>query len=354
MKKDIRNKIVISGACIIVSICIAGFPRDMFSEESHSSQKTDVLKGIEKLEHIEGYDIYEIESEIQSVRNNMEAEQPHAAKETITEAQTEQITEPAPVEDTTTESVDKETQTILESGQSAYEAAQSGYETAQSEHEPEQREYELQQNGYEPEQNPVIEEPILNESNAADEYVMAGLDVNSYNYKEIFANSVVMGDSISEGLVSFNMLNSSSVIAKVGVSLTALDGALATVTQLSPQNVFLYYGLNDVGHVKYDYDRFRNEYESFVVRLKEALPNANIYANLLFPVNDWTLIGPWYDNLDPYNQVIIDVCMQYGIVCLDNRDIVREEYYASDGYHFNRAFYPQWLYRMAIGAGLIQ
>ena len=80
------------------------------------------------------------------------------------------------------------------------------------------------------------------------------------------------------------MLNSSSLIAEMGVSLTALDGALATVTQLSPQNVFLYYGFNDIGHVWDDYDRFRDEYESFIVKLKQALPDAKIYANSLFPV----------------------------------------------------------------------
>lgn len=173
------------------------------------------------------------------------------------------------------------------------------------------------------------------------------------NYKEIFANSVVMGDSIAEALGEYNMLNSSSLIAEMGVSLTALDGALATVTQLSPQNVFLYYGFNDIGHVWDDYDRFRDEYESFIVKLKQALPDAKTYANSLFPVLNLDTIGnAFYADVSPYNQIIKEICEQYDIAYLDNTGLVKDEYYAEDGYHFKSDFYPYWLNSMAQGAGL--
>ena len=131
-----------------------------------------------------------------------------------------------------------------------------------------------------------------------------------------------MGDSIAEALGEYNMLNSSSLIAEMGVSLTALDGALATVTQLSPQNVFLYYGFNDIGHVWDDYDRFRDEYESFIVKLKQALPDAKIYANSLFPVLNLDTIGnAFYADVSPYNQIIKEICEQYDIAYLTIPDL---------------------------------
>ena len=55
-----------------------------------------------------------------------------------------------------------------------------------------------------------------------------------------------------------------------------------------------------------------------------------------------------------YNQIIKEVCEQYGVVCLDNTGIVKEEYYEPDGMHFKMSFYSYWLYSMALGAGMIK
>ena len=40
------------------------------------------------------------------------------------------------------------------------------------------------------------------------------------------------------------------------------------------------------------------------------------------------------------------------IAYLDNTGLVKDEYYAEDGYHFKSDFYPYWLNSMAQGAGL--
>lgn len=177
--------------------------------------------------------------------------------------------------------------------------------------------------------------------------------IRTGNYKELFANSVIMGDSITESIVGYGFLNSSSVVAEMGISLTSLDGHLAAVTELKPKYVFLAYGSNDIGHVGEDFGLFREEYESFVKELKKALPKANIYVNSIFPVQEQQIISNGnYANVDQYNQVIKEMCQDNDLEYLDNSNIIKDEYYEPDGYHMVADFYPYWLNNMAKGAGL--
>ena len=83
-------------------------------------------------------------------------------------------------------------------------------------------------------------------------------DIVNRNYKEIFANSVVMGDSIAEALGEYNMLNSSSLIAEMGGKPNRIRWRACDCYAVKPAKCFpLYYGFNDIGHVWDDYDRFR-------------------------------------------------------------------------------------------------
>ena len=68
------------------------------------------------------------------------------------------------------------------------------------------------------------------------------------NYKSLFSSSVVMGDSISEAFTEYDLLNASSVVAKIGVELDELDDQIKTVADINPQVIFLSYGMNKWGY----------------------------------------------------------------------------------------------------------
>lgn len=55
-----------------------------------------------------------------------------------------------------------------------------------------------------------------------------------------------MGDSITEGFTEYDILNTSSVVAKIGVHLDELDEQIKQVKKLSPGIIFLSLGMNDV------------------------------------------------------------------------------------------------------------
>ena len=66
------------------------------------------------------------------------------------------------------------------------------------------------------------------------------------NYKEIFKNTVFIGDSQTEGLKEYNILNSTSVLAKKGSNLVDARNYIDSLSNLNPSTTFLLYGMNDI------------------------------------------------------------------------------------------------------------
>lgn len=177
--------------------------------------------------------------------------------------------------------------------------------------------------------------------------------INNRNYRAIFANSVIMGDSISEALTEYDILNASSVIAKIGVELDELDEQVARVEKLNPQIIFLSYGMNDVIATNGDTDKFVKQYDALLKELQKKLPDTKLFVNSIFPVQKQEIERePAYKKLDDYNKALRELCDKRQIAFIDNTDLVSDNYYEEDGVHFKITFYPFWLNHMAEVAAL--
>lgn len=178
-------------------------------------------------------------------------------------------------------------------------------------------------------------------------------EVNNRNYKAIFANSVIMGDSISEAFTEYDILNASSVIAKIGVELDQLEDQIGKVEKLNPQVIFLSYGMNDIIATNGDTDEFVKQYDSLIKDLQNKLPNTKLFVNSIFPVQEQEIEQePAYEKLDDYNEALRELCDKRQIAFIDNTDLVSDHYYEEDGVHFKASFYPYWLNHMAEVASL--
>lgn len=171
--------------------------------------------------------------------------------------------------------------------------------------------------------------------------------------KEIFASTVVMGDSITAGFAEYDVLNASSVVAEIGVSLDGLDEQIKKVKELNPQVVFMSYGMNDILSTKGDTDLFVKKYRAVIDKVKEELPDTKIFINSIFPVQEKKAEEePEYKNLEKYNEALREMCDKLQIAFVDNTALVSEEYYEGDGVHLKSDFYPVWARRMAELASL--
>lgn len=177
--------------------------------------------------------------------------------------------------------------------------------------------------------------------------------IKNRNYRAVFANSVIMGDSISEAFTEYDLLNASSVMAKIGVELDELDDQVEGVAKINPQVIFLSYGMNDIIATRGDTEEFVKQYDALIKKLQEKLPDTKLFVNSIFPVQQQEIDRePAYADLDSYNEALHALCDKRQIAYIDNTELVSDQFYEEDGVHFKSAFYPYWLNRMAEVASL--
>lgn len=175
-----------------------------------------------------------------------------------------------------------------------------------------------------------------------------GTKDDAANYKAVFQNAVIMGDSITEGMLEYDILNASSVVAKIGSSVVDLDDQIEIVQKINPQIIFLAYGMNDIRTTNGHAEVFRESYEKLLNDLKKKVPNARIFVNSIFPVQDKVVEEiPEYQALNKYNKQLKKLCDKYQLTFIDNTSLVSEDDYEPDGIHLKSSFYPYWLDHMA-------
>ncbi len=173
------------------------------------------------------------------------------------------------------------------------------------------------------------------------------------NYKAIFSDSVIMGDSISEAFTEYDLLNVSSVVAKKGVHLDELEEQLSCVQSINPQVIFLCFGKNDIVSANGDVDLFIEKYSALIQKLQSKLPDTKIFVNSVFPVKDEVIKQePAYEKLSDFNKALANMCDKKQIAFIDNTEIVSDSDYEEDGIHFKAEFYSSWLNRMSEVASL--
>lgn len=178
-------------------------------------------------------------------------------------------------------------------------------------------------------------------------------DMANRTPKALFVNSVVMGDSITEGFAAYDVLAASSVIADIGVELIDLGDEIEKVENLNPQVIFLAYGNNDIEATNGNTELFETQYKKALAEIQDAVPDARIFINGILPVSSSVLDArPWYNNIDAYNEVLRSICDEKNLTYIDNSGIVSEDLFEQDGIHFQSAFYPLWAQNMAEVAAL--
>lgn len=165
------------------------------------------------------------------------------------------------------------------------------------------------------------------------------------NYIDKFSNSVILGDSRAEGLTGYGILNNSSVVANKGRNLITAekDGDIQKAINLSPKNVFLTYGINDIGSYE-DEEAFANQYKKVIDKIKKQLPNSTIYVNSIFRVSDAAYAKrPEFKKISNYNTALKKMCKNLGVTYIDGSSCVQNDLYEPDGIHFKPQFLKNWL-----------
>lgn len=194
-----------------------------------------------------------------------------------------------------------------------------------------------------------------NKVKKAKQKIVSKQQQNQVTFSTRFENSVILGDSMPEALIDYRLLFSNTVLAIRGRRSDTCDEEINKAIQLSPQHIFLCYGMNDIPYYRKNITTFITNYTKQINKLKKALPNSKIYINSIIPMADFVYRdNPIYRQDKKYNQELQKMCEQLHVNYIDNSQTMNwtTATYEFDGMHPKFPYYPLWLNHMAEAANI--
>ena len=190
-------------------------------------------------------------------------------------------------------------------------------------------------------------------SSTSEEGVLGDI-LTDVQIKQVFQGTVIVGDSITESIAEYGFLDTSIVVAKLGLRIDAADEQISTAISLNPSVFFLSFGANDLEIYNGDSSAFIAAYKEKIDQIKAALPETPIYINSILPIQQSAIDqNPALAYYDSFNQALASFCEESGCTFIDDSFLVDENMYEPDGEHMVYSYYPKCLTYMAERAGLV-
>lgn len=182
----------------------------------------------------------------------------------------------------------------------------------------------------------------------------ASLADGSLDYREVFATSVFVGDSVMDGFDVY--MHMPHTYTEVGATLSKhLPSVIDKVISNYPDYIFIRYGVNEMDVTDEAATNFANKFKEYIKKLKANLPNTKIFVLGLTPVGP-TALGKSqrFGNVAVYNAKIKTFCMELGVGFYENSYLFLEHtyLYSKDGIHIGHELYKIWLRDMVTGLGI--
>ncbi len=169
--------------------------------------------------------------------------------------------------------------------------------------------------------------------------------------EEFFNRALFIGDSITEGISAYGLLDETNVLAFKGLTILKAEKEIDTIIKRNPDKIYILLGSNDLLYGM-DSKKFSSEYVEFIQLIKDKLPGSKIYIQSIFPVSiDVENENPMLSNsrIDEFNRELKSMADQQGIryinvekLLKDDRGIINKDY-TSDGIHVKYKVYSIWL-----------
>lgn len=169
----------------------------------------------------------------------------------------------------------------------------------------------------------------------------------TYDYKEIFTNDLFLGDSITDSLSFYEIIEEPNVIAELGFTTRKSLSELDKIGKQNPENIFIMLGMNDMLN-NGESDKFVKDYSNLIKEIRERLPDTNIYIQSILPVDPKVKEKKpllTNKNIDKFNEGLIKLAKDENINYINLSPIIEEDkdLLEPDGIHTKYDFYILWL-----------
>ena len=96
-------------------------------------------------------------------------------------------------------------------------------------------------------------------------------------YNEIFKKDLFLGDSITDSLSFYELIDENNVFAKLGFTTKKALDEIEVIINKNPDNIYILFGMNDILASK-DSENFITNYKELIDIIQDKVPNATIYV----------------------------------------------------------------------------
>jgi len=163
---------------------------------------------------------------------------------------------------------------------------------------------------------------------------------------EQLEDAVIMGDSRAVGFWYFDFMPQERVLGDAGHTIEYVPDYMETLQALNPGQIFLCYGVNDIG-IGYwpEPEDWASAMDETIRSIHAVLPDTDVIVCSALPVRGKGLDrnDAWYE-IPEYNAVMAQMCAEKGYAFADCAAIAEEfsYYWDIDGIHVGEGFYPYW------------
>lgn len=163
-------------------------------------------------------------------------------------------------------------------------------------------------------------------------------------YQILFQTSVFLGDSITEGLSFYDVLDETNVLAGAGKTAQFALKDIEELVKRQPKQIFIQLGSDDILWPTDNPKEYSlTHYAQLIGTIKEKLPDAAITILSVTPVTaDAEKEEPRYRNIADYNQGLKDLAVKEQVGFVDVSPVIADHpnLYDADGIHFKAEYYP--------------
>lgn len=105
------------------------------------------------------------------------------------------------------------------------------------------------------------------------------ITLSDIGFDSIFEGTVILGDSVTEGISGYGYLSEDKVFCRVGGSVLNSSDEIPKAAATNPEIAFFSFGSNEMGMFSGDADYFTQKYEEFIRSFMELSPDTEIYVN---------------------------------------------------------------------------
>lgn len=167
-------------------------------------------------------------------------------------------------------------------------------------------------------------------------------EIEDGNYRAAFDDIIIAGDSLVEAIEEYGILDDDQVLAEIGAHTWHLSSVTDRIVASNPRYLILHYGENELDEED-NAVYFISRYKACIERLKEELPDTEIFVGSIFPVQEKAHYSePYTVNIPYYNELLKEMAEELDVHFIDYDqwwETFDIDYYEPDGIHPVRSFY---------------